>query len=153
MGNLLFRMLSDYFMFSLIESKIFCFYYEKIGNCSKFKFWEVLIIGLVNCILSQTIPPILYQFVMTIWMGCYLYLFKNKNLTTGLLFSTSSMILMLVVEMAVAIFYLNIFKFDFLELNNIELFLTSIPIKILEMLLILGGDKLKAWYGDIEKRK
>lgn len=151
--ELVHRIVSDFLLFSLGESLIFSFYFKRIGNCRGFGIVEVFIIGLVNCIISQLIPPTLYQFLAVIWMGCYLYLFKNKTILVGLYLSTCAIVLMLVIEMIMAMFYENVLNINFMNLKNIELFITIIPMKLIELILIYGGDKMKMWYGSIEKRK
>lgn len=147
------KIISDLLLFSILESFIFCLYFKKFGNCKEFKHYEIFIIGAVNCIISQVIPPLLYQLIMVIWMGFYLFLFKNKTLLVGLYLSAMSMLLLLTIEMLGAMAYEYILNINFMELDKIKLFITIIPMKLFEIFFILGGDRMKAWYSEIEKRK
>jgi chromate transport protein ChrA len=145
---------TDFLYFSFIEAIIFCYYFNKIGKCGKFVFADIVIIGFSNCLISQLFPPILYQLLMIITMGCYLYLFKSKGILYSLFLSMSAMIFILVVEMIMAIGYELIFGFSFTEISKFKIFITILPMKIVEALMIKGGGILmKAWYGEIEKRK
>lgn len=151
--ELLHKVVTDFVLFSFIEGCVFCACFKYYGNCRGFGFKEVVTISLVNCIVSQIIPPILYQVVMIVWMGCYLFLFKNKTILVGLYLSFVTMILMLVVEMIIAIFYEKVLHLNFMGFDRLSLFFTILPMKIVEILLIIGGSRMKAWYGTIEKRK
>lgn len=151
--DLLTNIIEDFIFFSFLESIIFCLYFRKFGNCSKFTYKDIFIIGLVNCVVSQVIPPLLYQLIMAIWMGLYLKLNKNKTLLIGLYLSFSGMMLMLIVEMIMAMFYEYILHLNFMNFSILYLFLAIIPIKIIELLLIIGGDRMKGWFGEIEKKK
>lgn len=151
--NLLVNIIVDFNMFSVMESAVFCLYFRRFGNCDKFTIEDILVIGFGNCIISQIIPPLIYQMIMIIWMGLYLKLFKNKKFVVGLWLSFSAMALILVIEMLSAMIYENCFNFNFMEIGKIKLFLTILPMKFIEILFILGGNKMKAWYGEIEKKK
>lgn len=151
--DLLINILIDFNMFSILESIIFCLYFRKFGNCEKFSIEDILVIGFGNCIISQVIPPLIYQMIIILWMGLYLKLFKNKTLLNGIWLSFSIMGLFLIIEMCFAMFYENCFNFDFVEVNKIKLFLAIIPMKLFEILTILGGSKMKIWFSEIEKKK
>lgn len=151
--NLLGNIIEDFIFFSFLESAIFYLWFRLIWNCGKFTLKDIVIVGFVNCIISQIIPPLIYQIIMTIWMGLYLRLFKNRTLINGLFISLSAMLILLVVEMCFAMFYESYFNLNFMSLNKMKLFIAIIPIKFFEILFIIGGHKMKVWFSEIEKRK
>lgn len=57
----------DFGLFSGIEGFIFCLFFEKIGKCRKFKWYEWFILSVGNCLISNFLPPMIYQIVMTIF--------------------------------------------------------------------------------------
>lgn len=144
----------DFLYFSFIEAIIFCYYFYKFGKCDRFKFYDFVIIGFTNCLISQIFPPMFYQLVMIVFMGCYIYMTKDKSIFKGMLLSLSAMIFVLIVEMIMAMFYETCFGINFIELSYIETFLAIIPMKILEILIINKGGVLlmKAWFGEIKKK-
>lgn len=148
------NIITDFLYFSFIEAIIFCYYFNKIGKCEKFVFIDVLVIGIINCLISQLFPPILYQVLMVVSMGCYMCTFKSKRILYSVFLAASAMLFIMIVEMAIAMSYELIFGFSFTEISKFKIFLTIIPMKIVEVLMIKGGEVLmKAWYGEIEKRK
>lgn len=151
--ELLHKVIVDFVLFSFIEGCVFCACFKYYGNCKGFGFIEVLAISLVNCMVSQIIPPILYQIVMIVWMGCYLCLFKNKTILVGLYLSLITMIFMMVIESIFIMIYVNVFNIEVSNFNSIQLFILCVPMKIFEIIIIKGGSHMKAWWATIEKRK
>ena len=125
----------DFCLFSLIEGYIFCLFFEKIGGCKKFKWYQVFILSMGNCFISQTFPPLLYQIVMIIWMYIYLKILnkKEKNI---LLYSAISMIILLIIEMIYNIALEVIIGLDGFIMNKFNLFLLILPIKLFEFILV-----------------
>lgn len=151
--GLLVNIIVDFNMFSILESIIFCLYFRKFGNCEKFSIEDILVIGFGNCIISQVIPPLIYQLIVIIWMGLYLKFFKNKTLLNGLWLSLSVVIFILIIESFGAMIYDSIFNINMANNSKLSIFILIIPIKALEIILIIGGEKMKIWWTEIEKRK
>ena len=126
----------DFCLFSLIEGFIFCLFFEKIGGCRKFKWYEVLILSIGNCIISQVFPPIIYQIIAIFYMSILLNLLKIEKIFKCLKIVITSMILMMIIEMIFAMIYEVLFKIDFVHCNDYLLFLFVIPIRAVEILLI-----------------
>lgn len=126
----------DFCLFSLIEGFIFCLFFEKIGGCRKFKWYEVLILSIGNCIISQVFPPIIYQIIAIFYMSILLNLLKIEKIFKCLKIVITSMILMMIIEMIFAMIYEVLFKIDFVHCNDYLLFLFVIPIRVVEILLI-----------------
>ena len=53
--------LMDYVLFSLIEGIIFNLFFINIGKLNRIKWWQVPIMAFINCALSCTLPPLVYQ--------------------------------------------------------------------------------------------
>lgn len=154
----LFRnIVTDYFLFSLIESYIFVKFFEVVGGCKKFKWWEIGLLSLVNCVVSQTLPPILYQVIGLIYMGAYIKIRDNMKIKDSAKIVLFSSLYMLVIEMIYNILFATLGILDGFLVNDITLFLFMIPIRIVEIsILILGVHKMangKWWLGDNIKRK
>ena len=154
--ELLKSIIIDFCLFSLIEGYIFCLFFEKIGGCKKFKWWQILILAFGNCIISQIFPPIIYQLLMILWMSVVLLIItKNQN---NLKYAFYSMIFILIVEMNICFLYEYIINIDFSKLTNFRLFIINIPLKIIEMVIIeiffkkiLKKEEvsMKAWAGEV----
>ena len=43
----------DFVLFSGIEGFIFCLFFEKIGGCRKFKWYEIVGLSIINCLISN----------------------------------------------------------------------------------------------------
>ena len=151
--GLLGSIITDFLLFSFWESAIFYLFFRRFGNCDKFTLKDITIVGFGNCIISQIIPPLIYQLVMIIWMGLYLKLFKNKTLFKGLYLSLFSMLFLLIVESVGMMIYDNILNINVISNSNLHIFILIIPIKLFEIILIEGGVKMKAWWSEIEKKK
>lgn len=128
--------LQDFILFSLIEAIIYTQFFNLVCKCKKFNIKEILFIGLVNCLISTIIPPILFQVLMVVFMGCYIFLKKNKTMFKSLLFSLCGMTLLMVIEMSISIISLNLFSIDLMRASGLTLFIYMIPIRILELCVI-----------------
>lgn len=136
----------DFCLFSLIEGFILCKFYEKICKLNKFKFNEIFILSLINCLISTLLPPVFYQIVIILWIGIFLKIFKKINYIIGLKYGLFSMIFVLVIEMTFCMLYETIFGINFSKMNSMFLFFINIPMKILEIFIIylIGGNKIEA---------
>ena len=129
----------DFVLFSGIEGFIFCLFFEKIGGCRKFKWYEWLILSLGNCIISKLFPPTIYQVIMILWLSFILYTTnKTKTFKYCIKQAMFSIVLFFIYEVLYSIVILNILKFDALVDNlllnaNIILFVFIIPLRILEI--------------------
>ena len=144
----------DFCLFSLIEGFIFCLFFEKIGGCKKFKWYEIFLLSLGNCIISQIFPPVVYQIIAIFYMIFYLKIFKKINIIRNIKIVSISMILMMIIEMTIAMLYEILFGINFVKIDIFESFLFSIPIKIIEIYLILifwRNNKMKMWFGQVRK--
>lgn len=126
----------DFCLFSLIEGFIFCLFFEKIGGCKKFKWYEIFILSIGNCIISQVFPPVVYQIIAIFYMSILLKVLKELKIIKSIRLVLISIILMMTIEMIFAIFYEVLFDIDFTKINTIKSFILSIPMKIIEIILI-----------------
>ena len=88
----------DFVLFSGIEGFIFCLFFEKIGGCRKFKWYEWLILSFGNCVISQMLPPTIYQVVCIIWMSIILNFIKHIKLKKSIVQSILSVLSFFLVE-------------------------------------------------------
>lgn len=127
--------LIDYILFSLIEGVIFNLFFIKVGNLNKIKWWQVLIMAFINCVLSCTLPPLLYQ--STIILDNALFLIINKNsIKRSFKYSLFSMTFFLIVETVYNIILEFIFHFDAIGTNRdekLKVFLIIIPLRFIEI--------------------
>lgn len=136
------EMVIDFVLFSGIEGFIFCLFFEKVGECRKFKWYEWLILSIGNCLISQLLPPTLYQLVCVLWMSIFLYIFSVKNIIKCMKLSALSVLCFFIYEVIYSIMLLYGLSFDGLQRNLsckdlIELFIFMIPLRIIEIISII----------------
>ena len=146
------EMVIDFVLFSGIEGFIFCLFFEKVGECRKFKWYEWLILSIGNCLISQLLPPLLYQFVCIIWMALFIHFSNEKNIFDSVKLSFKSVIFFLVCEMLFAMFYDFILELDFTNAKNIVVFIMTLPIRLVEIILIRRYKTMKIWIGGVVRK-
>ena len=147
------EIVTDFVLFSGIEGFIFCLFFEKVGECRKFKWYEWLILSIGNCLISQLLPPFLYQFVCIIWICSFLHISNNLSVLNGLKLSFKSVVFFLIFEMVSAMLYELILDIDFTNIDDLKLFASMIPVRIIEILFIRRWKAMKIWMGESKKRK
>ena len=146
------EIVTDFVLFSGIEGFIFCLFFEKVGECRKFKWYEWLILSIGNCLISQLLPPLLYQFVCIIWMALFIHFSNEKNILDSVKLSFKSVIFFLVCEMLFAMFYDFILELDFITAKNIVVFIMTLPIRLVEIILIRRYKTMKIWIGCVVRK-
>ena len=146
------EMVIDFVLFSGIEGFIFCLFFEKVGECRKFKWYEWLILSIGNCLISQLLPPLLYQFVCIIWICSFLHISNNLSILNGLKLSFKSVIFFLIFEMVFAMLYELILDIDFTNIDDLKLFASMIPVRIIEILFIRRWKSMKIWMGGVVRK-
>lgn len=135
------EMIIDFMLFSGIEGFIFCLFFEKVGECRRFKWYEWLVLSMGNCLISQLLPPTLYQFVCVLWMGVFLYIVSVGKITKCMKLSALSVLCFFIYEVIYSIVLLYGLNFDGLQRNLsckdlIELFIFMILLRIIEIISI-----------------
>ena len=146
------EIVTDFVLFSGIEGFIFCLFFEKVGECRKFKWYEWLILSIGNCLISQLLPPLLYQFVCIIWMVLFIHFSNEKNIFDSVKLSFKSVIFFLVCEMLFAMFYDFILELDFTNAKNLVVFIMTLPIRLVEIILIRRYKTMKIWIGGVVRK-
>ena len=146
------EIVTDFVLFSGIEGFIFCLFFEKVGECRKFKWYEWLILSIGNCLISQLLPPLLYQVGMVTWMIIFLHITNKTKYFCGFNIVFKSMIFLLVCEMLFAMFYDFVLGLDFTDVKNIVVFLMTIPIRFTEIILIRRYKVMKVWIGGVVRK-
>ena len=146
------EMVIDFVLFSGIEGFIFCLFFEKVGECRKFKWYEWLILSIGNCLISQLLPPLLYQFVCIIWICSFLHISNNLSILNGLKLSFKSVIFFLIFEMVFAMIYEVLFNIDFSVLDNTKAFMFMMPIRLVEILFLRRWNIMKIWFGGVVRK-
>ena len=139
------EIVTDFVLFSGIEGFIFCLFFEKVGGCRKFKWYEWLILSIGNCLISQLLPPLLYQFVCIIWICSFLHISNNLSILNGLKLSFKSVVFFLIFEMIFAMIYEYIIKIDLFQYNDFMRFLAMLPIRFLQIAFIYIFSHIKDW--------
>ena len=146
------EIVTDFVLFSGIEGFIFCLFFEKVGECRKFKWYEWLILSIGNCLISQLLPPLLYQFVCIIWICSFLHISNNLSILNGLKLSFKSVVFFLIFEMVFAMIYEVMFNIDFSVLDNMKAFMFMMPIRLVEILFLRRWNIMKIWFGGVVRK-
>ena len=138
----------DFVLFSGIEGFILCLFFEKIGGRRKFKWYEWLILSIGNCLISQLLPPTLYQLVCVLWMSVFLYIVSVGEITKCMKLSALSVLCFFIYEVIYSVVLLYGLNFESLVKNlplqeQIKLFILIIPLRLIEIFSILLYNKLK----------
>lgn len=139
--NLFINIIIDFILFSGIEGFIFCLFFEKIGKCRRFKWYEWLILSIGNCLISQLFPPVIYQVICIAWMIIFMYLTSNMRITKIITLAVSFMFMFYIIEVLYSIFIETFVGKDLILLNNkLLVFVYLIPTKIIEIIISLKGE-------------
>ena len=146
------EMIIDFMLFSGIEGFIFCLFFEKVGGCRRFKWYEWLVLSMGNCLISQLLPPLLYQIVCIIWICSFLHISNNLSILNGLKLSFKSVVFFLIYEMVVSMLYELFLGIEFTNINDLKLFISMIPIRVIEVLFIRRWKTMKIWMGSVVRK-
>ena len=136
----------DFVLFSGVEGFIFCLFFEKIGKCRKFKWYEWLILSVGNCLISKFLPPMIYQIACVLWMSLLLNLFMKINIKKCIKLNIILIGVLYIIEVIYTIIINKIFNFNrFLNINenNIKIYIMFILLKCIELSLLLIYIKTK----------
>lgn len=147
------NMALDFVLFSLIEGYLYALFFNKVCGCFKFKLWQIFVMSIGNCLIASFLPPLIYQWCMICWMGMFISYVEQRKDIKFFLYPTTLVLIMLVVEMCFAFFYEKTLGIYFASTNTFMMFLYIVPIRVVELLIILGGEKLmKTWIGSIVRK-
>lgn len=138
-------MLMDYVLFSLIEGIIFNLFFINIGKLNRIKWWQVPIVAFINCALSCTLPPLVYQPIVIISNAIFLLLNKN-SIKNSFKYSALSVLFFLIMETAYNVVLEVFFHFDAIGVNRdekLKIFLIIIPLRIIEVITLFLYRKIK----------
>lgn len=134
----------DYVLFSLIEGIIFNLFFINVGKLNKIKWWQVPIMAFINCVLSCTLPPLVYQLVIIINNALFLILNKNSaKCSFG--YSAFGVLLFFIFETAYNFIFEVMIGFDAIGINRdekLKIFLLIIPLRIIEITSIFIYKKI-----------
>lgn len=137
--------LIDYILFSLIEGIIFNLFFINIGKLNRIKWWQVPIMAFINCALSCTLPPLVYQPIVIISNAIFLLLNKN-SIKNSFKYSALSVLFFLIMETAYNVVLEVFFHFDAIGVNRdekLKIFLIIIPLRIIEVITLFVYRKIK----------
>lgn len=137
--------LMDYVSFSLIEGIIFNLFFINIGKLNRIKWWQVPIMAFINCALSCTLPPLVYQPIVIISNAIFLLLNKN-SVKSSFKYSALSVLFFLIMETAYNVVLEVFFHFDAIGVNRdekLKIFLIIIPLRIIEVITLFVYRKIK----------
>lgn len=135
----------DYVLFSLIEGIIFNLFFINIGKLNRIKWWQVPIMAFINCALSCTLPPLVYQPIVIISNAIFLLLNKN-SIKNSFKYSALSVLFFLIMETAYNVVLEVFFHFDAIGVNRdekLKIFLIIIPLRIIEVITLFVYRKIK----------
>lgn len=137
--------LMDYVLFSLIEAIIFNLFFINIGKLNRIKWWQVPIMAFINCALSCTLPPLVYQPIVIISNAIFLLLNKN-SIKNSFKYSALSVLFFLIMETAYNVVLEVFFHFDAIGVNRdekLKIFLIIVPLRIIEVITLFLYRKIK----------
>lgn len=137
--------LMDYVLFSLIEAIIFNLFFINIGKLNRIKWWQVPIMAFINCALSCTLPPLVYQPIVIISNAIFLLLNKN-SIKNSFKYSALSVLFFLIMETAYNVVLEVFFHFDAIGVNRdekLKIFLIITPLRIIEVITLFLYRKIK----------
>lgn len=137
--------LMDYVLFSLIEAIIFNLFFINIGKLNRIKWWQVPIMAFINCALSCTLHPLVYQPIVIISNAIFLLLNKN-SIKNSFKYSALSVLFFLIMETAYNVVLEVFFHFDAIGVNRdekLKIFLIIIPLRIIEVITLFLYRKIK----------
>ncbi len=141
--ELLKNIIIDFCLFSLIEGYIYCLFFKVFGNLKEFKNYEVFVLSIGNCLISQIFPPVIYQFFMILWMSIVLKIYHNNKFFNNIKNGFYGLIFTLITEMPFAMLYEYIFNIRFNLFNKYKMFLLIIPIRFIQIKIINNLKKVK----------
>ena len=124
-------------LFSGIEGFIFCLFFEKIGGCRKFKWYEWLILSLGNCLISKFLPPVLYQFACIVWITLFIYFTNEKRIFSSVKLVLVSMGFYVTTEMLFSMFYEYVLNIDLFTYDVYSRFVVMILLRIIQIFVVL----------------
>jgi hypothetical protein len=128
------EVLKEFLLFGVIEIFILLSFYKYVGKLDKVKYWHELILSQLFFIMGLIQFPFAKQIGMIVVMIAYLYVISEK---VNIKIVAFSFIYLLAIEMIICMLLDITIGFDFTILTSVEKFIIMIPIRILEILLIL----------------
>lgn len=127
-------MIESFILFGIAELFILLLFYRLIGKVKEVKYWHIFILSPIFILSSIVTIPFGKQLLMILIMLIYLWVidkgFNIKLVVLGFLY-------LLVIEMIICSILDLLFSFDFTQISIINKFLTMIPIRFIEIILIL----------------
>ncbi|MGL5650014.1 MAG: hypothetical protein ACRDDY_19465 [Clostridium sp.] len=151
--EILMNILIDFILFGIIEAYIFCKFFEVVSGCRKFKWWEILLFGLIEQIIVNSFPPIIFQLICIGFMTIFISYINKFSLKEAIKISIISTFFTLILETTYCM-SLELIGKDIFYMNELTMFIYGIPAKIIEFILIIKcGDKMRKWFwiGKAEK--
>lgn len=131
-------------LFGLIEAWMFNMFIKKHTFNYNYAFKDVLCVGFIAQLADIIVVPIMKQIVMVMSFATYL---SNKDISvkSSVVYSIKFMLMLLVLETSVFMFYDIFMDLILVNLSVVELFLMMIPMRVIEVIII------KFWIGGVEK--
>ena len=157
--ELLKSIIVDFCLFGLFEGIVYYYFIIKIYNCHKNKLIPLLI-GILNSIITNIIPPILYHIIIILYLGIIIYYLKNKNEKLIKCIYDGFLIILFIsiIEMIISIIIEILFAIDLYKINTkfIIIYIFSIIAKLIEMFIIYHYEKwrvkiMKVFIGEVVK--
>lgn len=155
--------LTQFILFTLVEGAIYAMFYNKWCKCNKFKLYHILLMCVGNYIIATTLPPLVYQGIMVIWMWLCICLVQKKPKFKYILYPLIGMLGVMGIEIIYNVLLETFSTINLLNIivtgntNNIDnllyLFAFLLPTKFLEIFIIKRWDKImKSWVGEIVRK-
>ena len=134
----------DFCLFGLFEGIVYYYFIINIYNCNKNKYIPLLI-GILNSIVTNIFPPILYHIIAIFYLRLLLSKLNCINIIKGIQKSFYMILAISILEMIISMFTEIILNID-LYTKNINyqiLILFSIFAKLIEIIIINIFNKIK----------
>ena len=140
-------------LFTIIESFIFSLFINKIGKMRMFKWYEILGYAIILVICSLIFPPLIRQIFMILIPIIYMYFNKFGNLKHIIVVTLLEFGYILVIEMLFGMLMDLFCMFNWVLISNFIKFIYMLPIRFVEVLLIMIGGKLNGSTVDERNRR
>lgn len=143
----------DFCLFGIWEGIIYYYFIRRIYKCEN-NIKLIFIIAICNSISTNLILPIIYHFIIILYIGFIIYKNSKYNFMKSLKLSGIMILIISCIEMMYSIFFEIFFGIDvYKNIDFYILLLISFSIKIIEFLMIhiFGGTLMKVFIGEVRK--
>jgi len=131
------EVLKEFLLFGVIEIFILLMFYKYVGEINKVKYWHGLVLSPILLLLGFMDIPFMNQISSILVMTIYLMAVDKKEFLKIIRTVFIGFLYLLCIETIICVFYDFVLMVDLKTISSFIKFLYMIPIRIIEILLIL----------------